>query len=507
MALLYLGTLCLCAACTQDRATPPGYVVVGLDNGPITLDPRFATDATASQIGDLLFDGLTRLDDQSRRVPQLALSWDNPDAQTYVFHLQEGFQFADGQPVTASDVKATYDSVLDPRTHSPKRQALEAIEQIEVPDPLTIRFRLRYPLAPFLNETGLGTLPARQVAAAPTSALARPQGSGPFRLQEFTPDERVVAVRNRTYPLGAPQIAGVVFTVVPDTVTRLLELKRGTLDLVQNAIEPDSIAWLGKQPGIAVATAAGTTFQYLGINLRDPQLADVRVRRAIAHAIDREAIVKTILKGLATVATGLLPPTHWAYSADGPAYEYNPKRAKQLLDEAGYPDPDGDGPLPRFRLSYKTTTVELRRRIAEVVQEQLARVGIALDVRSYEWATFYNDVRRGNFQLYSLAWVGIEDPDIYYLTCHSSQVPPAGSNRGYFQEETIDLLTAAARRTLDMDERRRLYGEVQKRVAQLLPVIPLWWVTNVAAMNQRLKGFELRPNGSYSSLKDVWIEE
>ncbi len=132
---------------------PPGYVVVGLDNGPITLDPRFATDATANQIGDLLFDGLTRLDDQSRRVSQLARSWDNPDAQTYVFHLQEGFQFADGQPVTASDVKATYDSVLDPRTHSPKRQALEAIDQIEVLLP-TIRFRLRYPLAPFLTRLG-----------------------------------------------------------------------------------------------------------------------------------------------------------------------------------------------------------------------------------------------------------------------------------------------------------------------------------------------------------------
>lgn len=298
-----------------------------------------------------------------------------------------------------------------------------------------------------------------------------------------------------------------MFRVVPDAITRLLELRRGTLDLVQNGIEPDSLAWLQRQKGVAVFTGPGTTFQYIGINLRDPKLADGRVRRAIAHAIDRDAIVDTILKGLAIPATGMLPPTHWAYSGDVQSYAYNPKQAQALLDAAGYPDPDGDGPAPRFHLSYKTTTVELRRRIAEVLQAQLAEVGIALDIRSYEWATFYNDIKRGDFQLYSLAWVGIEDPDLYYLTCHSSQTPPLGSNRGSFHEESIDQLTAAARHTLDRDERRRLYTEIQHRVAQLLPVIPLWWPTNVVAVNRRLHGFEMRANGSYASLKDAWIED
>lgn len=502
--------LLLCGAalaCRSAPAVPPGYATVGLEQGPITLDPRFATDATASQIGDLLFDGLTRTDRQSRRLAQLAASWETPDERTYVFHLHAGFRFADGQPVTAADVKATYDSILDPRTASPKRQALEPIDRIEVLDTHTVRFRLREPFAPFLSETGLGILPASEIAAAPTRRLALPTGSGPFRLREFIPDERIIIARNARYPLRRPRLAGIVFTVVPDAVSRLLELKRGTLDLVQNGIDPDSLGWVRAQPTLEVDTSPGTTFQYIGMNLRDPKLADVRVRRAIAHAIDRQAIVDTILKGLATVATGLLPPTHWAYSPHVPVYAYNPKRAKQLLDRAGYPDPDGDGPAARFRLSYKTTTVELRRRIAEVLQEQLRQVGIALEIRTYEWATFYNDIRKGNFQLYSLAWVGIEDPDIYYLTCHSSQTPPEGDNRGYFQEDTIDQLTAAARRTTDPEERRRLYVEVQRRVAQLLPVIPLWWVTNVAALNRRLEGYEIQPNASYVSLKDAWIEQ
>ncbi len=496
-----------CGAC--DSATPPqpGYVVVGLENGPITLDPRFATDATAAQIGDLLFDGLTRLDNQSRRLPQLAAAWDIPDDHTYIFRLHEGFRFGDGQPVTAADVKATYESILDARSQSPKRQALQPIEGIDVLDPLTVRFRLRQPFAPFLSETGVGILPASQIATAPRRALAEPMGSGPFRLTTFVPDERVVAARNPDYPLGRPRLAGVVFRVVPDAVSRLLELKRGTLDLVQNGIEPDALGWLRRQPGIVVLTNPGTSFQYLGLNLRDPRLGDMRVRRAIAHAIDRDPIADTILKGLATVATGMLSPTHWAYNPHVAAYGYNPKRAKELLDRAGYRDPDGDGPAPRFHLSYKTTTVELRRRIAEVLQEQLAQVGIALDIRNYEWATFYNDIRKGNFQLYSLAWVGIEDPDIYYLTCHSSQTPPQGSNRGLFQEETVDLLTVAARQTADLEERRRLYAEVQRRVAQFLPVIPLWWTTNVAAFHQRLQGYEIQPNASYIALKDAWLEE
>jgi peptide/nickel transport system substrate-binding protein len=505
VALLLVGWACV--ACNSAPATPPGYVVVGLENGPLTLDPRFATDATAAQVGDLLFDGLTRVDRQSRRLPHLAASWETPDDRTYVFHLQEGFRFADGRPVTATDVQATYDSVREAHSQSPKRLALGPIETIDVLDPLTVRFRLREAFAPFMGETGLGTLSARQIATARTRPLLAPLGSGPFRLREFSPDERVVAVRNDTYPLGRPRLAGVIFKVVPDAVSRLLELRRGSLDLVQNGIEPDALGWARRQSDLLVLASPGTTFQYIGINLHSPPLGDVRVRRAIAHAIDRDAIVDTILKGLATVATGLLPPTHWAYNPHVTTYAYNPKGAKLLLDRAGYPDPDGDGPTPRFRLSYKTTTVELRRRIAEVLQEQLAQVGIALDIRSYEWATFYNDIRKGNFQLYSLAWVGIEDPDIYYQTCHSSQVPPLGNNRGYFQEDTIDQLTEAARRTADVDERRRLYAEVQRRVAQLLPVIPLWWTTNVAVMNRRLQGYEIQPNASYVSLREAWIEE
>ena len=482
-------------------------MVVGLDAGPTTLDPRFGTDAAASQIGELVFDALTRVDDGGRRLPQLAESWEMAEAQTYVFRLRDGFRFGSGEPVTAADVKATYDSVLDPRTQSPKREEIGPIEAVEVLDRLTVRFRLRSPFAPFLSQTGLGILPAAAIAASPDRPISLPPGSGPFLIKEFTPDDKLVLSRNADYPLKSPRLAGIVFMVVPDAVSRLLQLKRGALDLVQNGIDPDMLDWLKRQPHVKVLTAPGTTVQYLGLNHRDPKLADVRVRQAVAYATDRDAIVNTILKGTGQVADSLLSPSNWAYSAAVPEYAYDPQRAKLLLDDAGFTDPDGDGPLPRFRLSYKTSTIELRQRIAEVLQEQLAGVGIGLDVRSYEWATFYSDIRRGNFQLYSLAWVGIQDPDIYYLTSHSSQVPPRGLNRGWFSDEAIDRWTDAARSSLDQDERRQLYAAVQQRSAQVLPVVPLWWTTNVVAVNRRLHGFVVRPNASYQSLKEAWVEE
>ncbi len=509
--LVTRGALCLAlciAGCERDASTaPPGYAVVGLDNGPVTLDPRYATDAIGSQIGDLLFDGLTRLDDQARYFPHLAADWNTPDPLTFEFHLREGVLFHDGTPVTAADVKATFDSVRAPDSRSPKGVSLAVIEAIDTPDPLTVRFHLREAFAPFLDATTMGILPARAVATSPTTAIAAPVGSGPFRLVEFAPDERVVLVRFEHYAVRPARLAGVIFKVVPDGLVRLLEFRRGGLDLIQSAIEPDAVAWLRQQPHTEVLTRPGTGFQYLGLNLSDPRLSDIRVRRAIAYALDRKALIRTLLRGLATPASGLLAPGHWAYSGDVPTYGYNPKRAAELLDEAGYPDPDGDGPAPRFRLSYKTTTVDLRKRIAEAIQAQLARVGIALDIRSYEWGTFYGDIKRGNFQIYSLSWVGVADPDIYFLTCHSSQVPPVGNNRGRFVDASVDALTERARHTLDRDERARLYAETQQRVAELLPVIPLWWNTNVAVLDTRLRGFELRADGSLRSLRDAWIEE
>jgi len=256
-----------------------------------------------------------------------------------------------------------------------------------------------------------------------------------------------------------------------------------------------------------VRRMSGTTFQYLGLNFADPRLRDPRVRRAIAHAIDRRALVDHLLGGSARAATGLLSPEHWAYTRDVETYEYDPATAKRLLDEAGYRDPDGDGPAVRFRLSYKTSTLDSRRRIGEALQAMLADIGIGLDVRSFEWATFYDDVRRGNFQLYSLAWIGVNDPDFYFALLHSTMVPPRGNNRGRYSDRMIDRLTLEGRQTLDPVKRQEIYGEIQRRTADDLPFIPLWWTDNVVVESDRLCGFVPEPDGSLESLARAWVRQ
>ncbi|MFQ5692818.1 MAG: ABC transporter substrate-binding protein, partial [Nitrospinota bacterium] len=269
----------------------------------------------------------------------------------------------------------------------------------------------------------------------------------------------------------------------------------------------DSLARLEQDRSLRVVRAPGTNFTYLGFNLEDPILSKRKVRRAIAHAIDRGRIIRYILRGLARPATGLLPETHWAYRKDVASYPYDPALARRLLDEAGYPDPDGEGGRPRFRLSFKTSQNETRIEIAEVIQEQLRQVGIAVDIRSFEWGTFFSDIRKGNFQIYTLTWVGIVDPDIYFYVFHSGNVPPNGANRGRYRNPALDRWLERGRRTFGVAARREVYGRVQEILARDLPYVNLWHATNVAVLNRRVRGFLLYPDEDMVSLKDVRLAD
>ena len=481
---------------------PLGYLVMALESNPTHLDPRYATDANSVRIGQLIFNSLTRTDENSRFQPDLAARWEMIDEQTYLFYLRKCVTFHNGKPLTAADVKFTYESILEPKNQSPKRGALRALKAVDVIGPYKVRFRLHSPHAPFLEITQLGIVPAGSPTNRRSGKYAL-TGSGPFSLEEFSPGERVVLKANPSYWEGPPSVSGLVFKIIPDAIVRALEFKKGNVDLLQNDIEPDMLPWLKRNTNGSILTLQGTIFQYIGMNLEHPILKHQEVRQAIAHAIDRAAIIRHLLKGLATPATGLLSPLHWAYEPSVPRLTHNPEEAKRLLDKAGFRDPDGMGPLPRFKLSYKTTTLDLRRRIAEAFKEQLDRVGIELQVRSYEWGTFYGDIKKGNFHLYSLSWVGITDPDLYFNLFHSSSVPPYGDNRGRYRNPKIDQLLEKGRESLSLEERKLIYSRVQKILALELPYIPLWWPKNVVVMMRAIQGFIPYPDGGLISLKNV----
>ena len=487
-----------------ERAAP--VLVIALESGPTRLDPRYATDATSSRISALIFNSLARPDENLRLQPELAETWRAVDERSYLVGVKQGTSFHDGRPLTAADVKYTYDSVLRPDSRSPKRGALRFLQAVDQLGPYKLRFRLEGPFAPFPESLTLGIVPQ----GAPPDDNAGEQrliGSGPFSLAEYLPGEKVVLKSNPAYWEESPRLAGVVFKVIPDAVVRALEFKKGTVDLIQNDLDPDMIPWFRSHTGAAIDIREGDIFQYVGMNLEHPILQRREVRQAMAYAIDRDAIIRHLLKELAVPATGLLAAGHWAYEGSVPQYAYRPDEARKLLDRAGFADPDGAGPLPRFKLSYKTTNVDLRKRIAEALKEQLARVGIELEVRTYEWGTFYADVKQGNFQLYSLEWVGVVDPDIYYNLFHSSSIPPNGNNRGRYRNAEVDALLERARQVPALAERKRLYGEIQRLLAVDLPYIPMWWKKNIVVRRPEVRGFALYPDGDFASLKRVFLAD
>ena len=489
-----------CRAPSSER--PSGYLVAGIESNPLRLDPRYSTDANSVRIGNLIYNSLLRYDERSQLQPELAEKWRMLDDRTYLFDLRTDVAFHNGARLTAADVKYTYESILNPRSLSPKRGPLLPLESVEQTGSHQLRFRLRAPHAPFIEHFTMGIVPA-STGTAGDSNHQPPSGSGPFRLEALESGEKVTLKANPNYWEGRPQLAGVVFKIVPDALVRVLEFKHGAIDFMQNDLEPDLLPWIKRNTDADVESYHGTTFQYIGVNLTHPILRHRKVRQAIACAIDRDSIIRHLLKNTVREAGGLLSPLNWAYDGSARRWPHDPARAKQLLDDAGFVDPDGEGPRPRFRLSFKTTNIDLRRRIAEALKEQLLRVGIELELRSYEWGTFFSDIKNGNFHLYSLAWVGIEDPDIYYQIFHSSSVPPNGDNRGRYNNPDVDRLLTRGRVTLDRQERRLIYRDVQRLLAEDLPYVPLWWWNNVVVKNPALRGFVPYPDGELISLKNA----
>jgi peptide/nickel transport system substrate-binding protein len=269
-----------------------------------------------------------------------------------------------------------------------------------------------------------------------------------------------------------------------------------------NAVNPDIVLTLQHDPRLNILRAPGTVLAYLAFNTRDPILRDVRVRQAIAYAINRQPIVDYLLRGFAQPAASVLPAQSWAYDSQVPTYTHDPAKARQLLDAAGYPATNG----VRFHLTMKTSNQEGTRLLVAVLQQQLRDVGIVLDIRTFEFATFYADVTHGLFQLYSMRWIGgNEDPDIFEYVFHSAKVPPKGANRGFYHSARVDALIDQARREVDQGTRKKLYAEIQQIVAEEVPAINLWYLDNVLICNRRVKNVSLGVSGDYNFLKGAEI--
>ena len=495
--LLALAALLLLAGCRGAQRDPHTLVFL-IESSPANLDPRIGTDAQSQRIDALLFDGLVDHNAAFQFTPALALSWEQPNPLTVVFHLRSGVLFHDGHPLTARDVKWTIDSMRDGTVISAKSTVFASVDSVEVRDPLTVVFHLKRADNFLLRNLATGATGIVPQGSG-RDFWRHPVGTGPFRFAGQQIDQDVVIERNPDSWSVSPKLQRVRFAVVPDTITESLELEKGSGDVAVNSLPVDSLPVLAGRSNLKVEETSGTEIQYLAFNLRDPLLADVRVRQAIACAIDRDLIIRTVLRGYAQPAVSLLPASHWAWTGDVARYAFNPARAEKLLDAAGH-GRGQDG--VRFRLTMKTSNDQGTRLLAAVLQQQLARVGISLDLRSFEFATFYSDVTRGAFQMYSLRWVGgNEQPDIFGYTFLTSNFSPKGANRAHYSNTRLDALLTDANENPDQSARRKDYVEAQQILADDLPAFNLWYLNTIVVHSQRLINVTPSASGDYGFLK------
>jgi peptide/nickel transport system substrate-binding protein len=506
---------CLVMVGCRTRVEAPGSVVMIIESSPNNLDLRMGTDAQSERVGGQIFDALVKKDDHYELRPWLATSWEQPDALTWVFHLRGDVRFHDGRPLEAEDLVYTIESLIDGSLVTAKGGNFAAVDRAVARDRLTVVVKMKRPDAGLLFNMSDGLFGVVPRGSGKDFGL-HPVGSGSFKFVSAVQDKEVIVERNHDYwadrvdtlpPLsaGAQRIERIRFTVVPDTITSALELQKGSADLASNVVTLDMVHELESRPNLKVESGGGSLVVYVTLNVTDPLLKDKRVRQAVACAIDRQPIVDAILRGQARLADTLLPVRHWAAAtgAELAQYPHDVARAQRLLEEAGFPA-GKDG--VRLRLTLKTSTDETTRLMAAVLQQQLRAAGIALEIRSTEFGTFYADVTKGAFQIYALRWIGSnEDPDIFRYAYGTNSMPPKGGNRGHYSNAKQDALLAEASASSDRSVRKRDYVEVQQILADELPSIPMWYPNNEVIHTRRIVNVRPRASGNFDFLREAEV--
>jgi peptide/nickel transport system substrate-binding protein len=466
--------VCACSLPDGDNAQTVKPIRFALAQMPLNLDPRYASDAASERVNRLLYQALVDFDTHAKPVASLA-SWHMLTPLQYHFTLKQPLAtFYHGRVLSAEDVKATYDSLFTLKD-SPLAAEFANIASIKVIKQHVVEFNLKQADPHFASKLILGILP-KDLILKQHDFSHQPIGSGAFTFVRW--DKQLVLSRNRDAQL-------VIFSEVKDPTVRVLKLMRGEVDLLQGDLPPELVKHLQRQAEISVQTVQGANFSYLGLNMQDPLLKQLKVRQALAYSIDYAGIIEKVMVNNTRPAISILPPEHYTNSGTVlAAYEYKPELAKSLLIEAGVKLP--------LKLVYKTSTDPQRVRFATIMQSQMAKAGIDLEIRSLDWGTFFEEVKKGNFQLYGLTWVGIKTPEIYAKAFGSQFTPPKGFNRGRYADAQLDALLASEDWSL-----------VTQHIHQQLPYIPLWYEGQFAAFNQAITHYSPKPDGNWDDLVTI----
>ncbi len=480
------------------------------------LLPILASDSASGTIVGLLFNGLLKYNERLEIVGDLAQSWTvSPDGLELTFVLRPNVRWHDGTPVTAADVQFTYQKLIDPAVRTPFSSSYELVESLEVLDARTVRVRYREPFAPALESWMMGLIPKHLLEHEDLNTAAflrRPVGNGSYRFVRWKTGELIELAANPDYFEHRPYLDRYLFRIIPDEATLFLELLTQGVDLA--GLTP--LQYTRQTQGAFVERAyrkfryPSFGFTYIGYNLQDPRFADVRVRRAIDHAVDKQAILDGVLFGLGAVATGPYPKESWAFNPAIQPASCDPDVAKTLLREAGWEDHDGDGWLDRNGQPFRFTLLtnqgnEVRRQVAEIVQQQLRRIGIDVKIRVIEWSTFVHEfIDKRRFEAVLLGWNLSRDPDLYDLF-HSSKTREGEYNFGGYANPEVDRLLVEGRRTFDQNERRRIYQEVHRKLAEEQPYTFLYVADALPVAASRLRNIIPTPIGIGYNVIDWYV--
>ncbi|MBN2906590.1 MAG: ABC transporter substrate-binding protein [Rhodobacteraceae bacterium] len=505
------AVLAMGAGLPAAAQTPPGVLVVGQIAEPKALDPAAVTAVNDFRILMNVYDGLVRYKSGTLEVePALATGWDiSEDGTEYTFALREGVKFHDGSAFDAEAVKFNFDRMLkdDHPYHDtgpfPLAFFFSSVEEVTVIDPLTVKFKLSAPYAPFLSNlaypTGLIVSPAA-VAKYGADFGRNPSGTGPFKFAEWRSNEAVVVEANADYWDGAPSLDAVVYRPITDANTRTAEMLAGGIDLM---VEVPPVA-LSQFQGdrFTVSEQAGPHLWFLILNAKEGPFADKRVRQAANYAVNKEALVDNVLEGTAAVAAGPTPPAFaWAYDETVQPYPYDPEKAKALIAEAGV-----DGAELTFYVTEGGSGMLDPIAMGTAIQADLEAVGFDVKIETYEWNTFLGRVNpglEGKADMAEMAWM-TNDPDtLPYLALRTEAWPDKGGfNSGYYSNPKVDELLDAARVSTSQDERAALYKQMQQIVHDDAPwVFVANWKQN-AVTSDKVANFELQPS-FFLLLKDV----
>ena len=512
-------TIALMSAC-RDRQS--GTFVVAISDKILTLDTLTAktVDAGSERLRQLLFNSLIRKNEKFEYVGELASNIETSENGLAVtFSLRDGVTFHNGNPLTSADVKYTLETLL--ASSSAKAASFfegvgssrqPFIVGIETPNPQTVVIRLRRPwLQLFVNLVPIGIIPKDSIA----SQKEHPLGSGPYKFASFDTSQQAVNLEaNANYWEGAPQIPSVRIRVITDASPLQAELRSGGVHLAPNAtgLTPDAFPSLAQDPNLKVEQFSGANVVYLGFNVTKAPVNQLPVRQAIVYAIDREKIIRELLLGQARLAHSILPEESWAYTS-GQKYSFDPERAKKLLDEAGFRDPDGDGPQMRFPepIVLKISTSAATRQYALVIQDYLKRVGIPIEIDSLENATITEQQIRGDYQIMARVSVGGNHDPVFLKDLFSTSGIPTpdrvGFNRSRYSNPELDPILEEAAITADKEKAKALYFRAQEIVSRDIPMMPLWYANIMVVARRDVGNIKIKGDGDWSFLRNLTLQK